>query len=335
MSVQCFGISWAQVGYIWMLGVAAITTIGLVISLYGLKKVVQLLAAPEQYALMLPGYSWIKMCGKTVALSGALLALSIAILRPQWGKVEHVVEQEGRELFIALDVSGSMLARDVKPDRLTFAKSKIKQLLQMLPTDRVGLVVFSGGAFVQCPLTRDRAAFNLFLDTVDVETFSSGTTSIAQALRTVLDSFASLPTRKNKLVVMFTDGEDFSEGLGGLKKEAQESGLTIVTYGVGTSDGAPIPMMGPDGKVQGYHKDEQDRVVISRLNPALLESLARDSGGIAITATQTNADLQQLVAQVELHEKEKFEDRKIETEQDRYYFFTGCALLFLLVEWLL
>lgn len=335
MSVYLFGIAWASPTSFWMMAVAAVAIVGLIYGLYVLKKLVQLLAVPAQYALMLPGYSFGKFVIKTVAMSIALFALSLALLRPQWGKHDRMVEQEGRELFIALDISRSMLASDVKPSRLAFAKSKIKQLLHLLPADRVGLVVFSGGAFVQCPLTRDTAAFNLFLDTVDVETFSSGTTSIAQALNTVLESFASLPTRKNKLVVLFTDGEDFSEGLGTIKEEAQKVGLTIVTYGVGTADGAPIPLIGQDGKIQGYQKDEQDRIVISRLNEGILQALARDSGGMYISPTQNNQDLQQLVNKIQLFEKEKFEQRKIETEQDRYYFFTGCAFILLLLEWLL
>lgn len=335
MSMQFLGITWAAPGSLWILGVTSVAVLGLLYNIRAVKKVVKLLAVPEQYRRMLPGYSQTKFAGKNIALAGALIAASLALLKPQWGMQEHSVEQEGRELFIALDISRSMLAADIKPSRLAFAKSKIKKLVQMLPADRIGLVVFSGGAFVQCPLTRDTAAFNLFLDTVDVETFSSGTTSIAQAINTVMQTFATLPARKNKIVVLFTDGEDFSEGLGSIKEEAQKMGLTIVTYGVGTADGAPIPLVLADKSMQGYQKDAHGKVVISRLNEGILQSLAHDSGGIYISPTQGNQDLQQLVQKIQLYEKEKFENKKIETEQDRYYFFTGCAFLLLLLEWVL
>lgn len=335
MSVQLLGITWAAPESVWVLGVAVLAVVGLFYNLHTVKKVVKLLAVPEHYRRMLPGYSQKKFFGKTIALAIAIVAASVGLLKPQWGMQEHVVEQEGRELFIALDISRSMLAGDVKPSRLAFAKSKIKKLVQMLPADRVGLVVFSGGAFVQCPLTRDTAAFNLFLDSVDVETFSSGTTSIAQALNTVMQTFTSLPARKNKIVVLFTDGEDFSEGLGSIKEKAQEMHVTIVTYGVGTSEGAPIPLVLADKSMQGYQKDSHGKVVISRLNEGILQSLAHDSGGIYVSPTQGNQDLQQLVHKIQKYEKEKFENKNIETEQDRYYFFTGCAFLFLLLEWVL
>ncbi len=335
MSMHVLGITWASSEYVWILGVAVCAVIGLFYGFYALKKVVKFLAVPEQYKRMLPGYSQAKFFGKTVALALAVIIASVALLKPQWGMQEHIVEQEGRELFIALDISRSMLASDVKPSRLAFAKSKIKKLVQMLPAERVGLVVFSGGAFVQCPLTRDTAAFNLFLDSVNVETLSSGTTSIAQALHTVMQTFDSLPARKNKIVVLFTDGEDFSEGLASIKEKAQAMGLTIVTYGVGTADGAPIPVMLDDQSMQGYQKDSHGKVVISRLNEGILQSLAHDSGGIYISPTQGNQDLQQLVQKIAMYEKEKFENKKIETEQDRYYFFTGCAFLLLLLEWVL
>lgn len=335
MSVTLFGIGWAAPTSIWVVPLAVIASCVLLYSVYGLKKLVHLLAASSHYSLMLPGYSWAKYFTKTIFFITALFCLSLALLRPQWGVTERVVEQEGRELFIALDISRSMLASDVKPNRLAFAKAKIKQLLSMLPAERVGLIVFSGGAFVQCPLTRDMAAFNLFLDTVDVETLSSGTTSIAQALNTVVQAFESLPTRKNKLVVLFTDGEDFSEGLASIKQETQKIGLTIVTYGIGTADGAPVPLVSPDGAMQGYQKDAQDKIVISRLNEGILQTLARDSGGIYISPTQNNSDMQLLVNKVQVYEKEKFEDRKIETGQDRYYLFTGIGFILLLIEWLL
>src|SRR5579872_3626291 len=180
---------------------------------------------------------FIKSCLITVGF----LFLCIALLRPQWSKSEETVAQSGRDVYIALDISRSMLASDSKPNRLICAKEKIKRLLKKLSCERVGLILFSGSAFVQCPLTADYAAFYLYLDAVDAELISSGTTALDQAIRQALSSFEATPGRKNKLLVLFTDGEDFSHNLHDIKQEAAQAGLSIFTIGVGTPEGAPVP----------------------------------------------------------------------------------------------
>jgi Ca-activated chloride channel homolog len=335
MKKVLFGITWASAhNYMW-LGLAAAIVGLLVYSTYKYLINIGLLVAPQWVDRLLQHYSYRKTIIKSILLIVGVNALFLALLQPQWGKKDEVIEQEGRELFIALDISRSMLASDVKPHRLAFAKSKIKKLVKLLHAERVGLLVFSGDALVQCPLTKDTAAFNLFLDSVDAESISSGTTAIAQALHTILKMFAGMPTRKNKIVVLFTDGEDFSSNLSKVKEAAKKEHVHIFTYGIGTAEGAPVPLLDGEGRPIGHQKDESGKVVFSRLNEEMLRALSRESGGKYIQPTQKDEDLGQLVHEVQKYEKEKLDDKELETEEERYPYFLAVSFVSFLLEWLL
>ncbi len=272
---------------------------------------------------------------KTMLMALALIFLSIALLRPQWGKKETIIHQEGRDLFIALDISRSMLAADCKPNRLACAKRKIKELLSLLSCERVGLIIFSGSSFVQCPLTADYNAFCMFLDAIDVETISSGTTALDQALLTAVQAFKAAGSRKNKLLVLFTDGEDFSSNLNSVKEEVAQEGLTLFTIGVGTTQGAPIPLIDEQGKPNGHQLDNKGAIVISRLNEGILSNLASDRGGLYSTMTADDTDLKSLVRYVQRFEKEHLEDRKIDRYQEQYIYCVVACFVCLVLEWVL
>lgn len=265
----------------------------------------------------------------------AFLFLCLALMRPQWNKKEQIVMQEGRDLFIALDISGSMLATDMSPNRLEFAKKKIKALVNSLSSERVGLILFSGSTFVQCPLTSDYGAFFMFLDQVDTQTISSGTTAIDKAIAQALEAFASSSNKKNKLLVLVTDGEDFSTNLSQLKQQAHDQGMIIFTVGIGTATGAPIPLYDQQGKQQGHQKDKNGAVVISRLNEALLQTVAADVGGMYLHATPNAADIGQLVKKLERIEKEKNEEKKWSAYEDQYPLFLLVTFIALCLEWIL
>lgn len=335
MKKELFGISWAAFESVYFFPIL-IGTIGLLyFAVIKKERWLKLLVSPKWEHLLLKNYSQKKNRIKAGLFAVAVIFLFLGLLRPQWGEKEQNVAQEGRELFIGLDISRSMLAADIKPNRLTFAKSKIKRLLQLLPADRVGLLVFSGAAVIQCPLTQDTSAFNMFLDQVDVESISSGTTSLDKAISKIIKTFTGMPARNNKLLVMFTDGEDFSKDLAPIRVEAKKIGLHIFTYGVGTEQGAPVPIIDNEGKTTGYEKNEQGNAVISRLNPGILQSLARETDGQYIAPTQDDNDLKQLIKYVESYEKEKFEDKELVTEEDRYPYFLFVSFVCLLLEWLL
>ena len=228
-----------------------------------------------------------------------------------------------------------MLATDCEPNRLIFAKEKIKRLVKQLSCERVGLILFSGSAFVQCPLTSDYSAFFLYLDAVDAELISSGTTALDQAIQQALNSFAATPDRKSKLLVLFTDGEDFSNNLHDMKKAATEAQLSIFTIGVGTPEGAPVPIFDPYGKLVGHQKDRQGGVVISRLNEEVLRELSQGAGGSYTRATNNDEDIAVFVKTVHAFDKEQLAERKHSRYEDQYHYFLFVSFICFVLEWLL
>jgi len=268
-------------------------------------------------------------------MSTAILLIFLALLQPQWNKKETTVTQEGRDLLIALDISRSMMARDLKPNRLEFTKLKIRNLLKKLDFERVGLILFSGSAFLQCPLTVDHAAFLMFLDQVDVETIASGTTAIDSALLKAIQVFGESSGRKNKLVVLATDGEDFSLNLQAVKQKAQEQNIKLFALGIGTPQGAPVPIIDASGNVSGHEVDEKGNIAITKLNEELLQKMCNDLNGNYFRSSYDDSDLDQLSTIIKNYEKEKFEDRKVSYYQDQYPWFLGFAWILLLIEWLL
>ncbi len=335
MNIDISGITWGATDN-WI-------ALALVIGLMGLLlyrfmrtyRVVKQLARTEQARPFLRYVNTPKTVFKIILLLVASIGLFLALLRPMWNKKEETVEQEARDLFIALDISKSMLATDCTPNRLICAKNKIKKLLPLLSCERVGLILFSGSSIIQCPLTTDYEAFMMFLDAIDAQTVSSGTTAIDQAIAKAMDAFGAIKDKKNKLLVIFTDGEDFSSNLATLKKQAISQGMHIFTVGVGTAEGAPIPLYDPYGTQIGHQLDDKGNVVITHLNEGILRSVAQDSGSIYVSLTKDDSDLRSLVRAVTAFEKEKIEDKKIALLEDQYHYFLVVSLICLLLEWII
>jgi Ca-activated chloride channel family protein len=283
----------------------------------------------------LKNYSRSRSTLKIILFACGLLAIAVAFLHPRWGKKEEMVQQEGRDLFILLDISRSMLSQDFSPNRLEFAKQKIKTLLSVLPSDRLGLVVFAGKPIIHCPLTQDRSAFTLFLDQIDSAIVGEGTTSLDKALDIVLEQFNRVPGHKNKLAILVTDGEDFSQNLAEIRKKATDQGLRIFTLGIGSAQGAPIPEYNEQGIKTGFVKDASGAVVISRLNESLLKGLSQQVGGLYVSAATDDSDVHLIKAQVEQFEKEKFDQRRMSTLQEQYPWFVGISFICLALEWIL
>lgn len=335
MSLTLGGINWADTHaliYFPLLGIA----IGLIIYRYYAKQsLMKYLAVKKYHSLLFSHYSYVTSWIKSLLLATSLLFLFLTLLHPQWSKKEEIVTQEGRDLLIALDISRSMLAQDLKPSRLECAKSKIKKLTSLLSCERVGLILFAGAPFVQCPLTTDYGAFHMFIDTLDVQTVSSGTTAIEQAINKALQLFGSMKDKKNRILVVFTDGEDFSSNLMGIRQQAKDMGLHIFTIGVGTPEGAPVPAIDEQGKQKGVQYDNKGTIVISRLNEGILRSLSQETGAEYIKITSDDADIERLAQAVQRYEKEKFEDKKFERYEEQYPYFLIVSFICLALEWLL
>jgi Ca-activated chloride channel homolog len=300
-----------------------------------IRAIQKKLSPVRGHALLGASPLWRLLAKAFLVIIGALL-LGISLLRPQWHKREEMVHQQGRDLLIAVDVSRSMLAQDCLPNRLAVTKHKIRSLVDRLSCERVGLLLFSGMACVQCPLTADRAAFFMFLDALDVETISSGTTAIDEAIKKALEVFQQVPSRKHKMLVLFTDGEDFSTDLSQVKRDAQQVGMMIFTIGLGTSEGAPIPLFDQRGNTMGHQKDKKGSVVISRLNEAMLRSLAQESGGFYVPVScSDDHDMRYLVQKIGEVEKESLEEVRLTQLEEQYHYFLIGSFMCFVLEWLL
>ena len=223
-----------------------------------------------------------------VLLTAAVAALVVAIAGPMWGFRWQEVHREGIDLIVAIDTSRSMLATDVKPNRLARAKLAVQDLLQQLRGDRVGLVAFAGSAFLQCPLTLDYGAFLQTLDAIDAGIIPRGGTSLNAAIDTALDAFEGRQAEHQALVII-TDGEDHEGNVKDAVKRATDRGIKIYTVGIGTTEGELIPL-----ERGGFLKDRKGQVVKSRLDEATLQEVATDTGGAYLHATDTAFGLAEL-----------------------------------------
>lgn len=273
-------------------------------------------------------------------LVGACMLLIIALMRPQFkseGIGDVPITGEGRDVLIALDISRSMCAQDIKPSRIAHAKEKVRELLNQFKADRVGLLVFSGDALILCPLTTDYAAFNMFLDNVAVESVSSGTTSIGAALEKALSSFAGQKRAGTRLMVLFTDGEDFSGHLPDSFEKIRAANMRICIVGVGSPDGGPIPLYDQRGGQSGFLKDRDGSIVISRPQTALMRELADKTAGLFVQSTSTHEDMEDMVRVkkwIERFEKTQSGEHHKTAHKELFFWFTGFAFVLLVLGWL-
>ena len=336
MKITWLGITWASAQNMLFLPLLCVALFLLVWYYRKKQKIAELLAAPQWRSTLVLHFSSKKNSCKACCYAVGFIFLFLALLQPQWDTKEEQVQQQGRDLVLALDISRSMLAQDIKPNRLAFAKEKIKKLLPLLASERISLLLFSGESVMQCPLTTDYDAFLLFLEQIDVETISSGTTALDKALQKVILMFKEQPLKKNKLLVIFTDGEDFSSNLSQIKQEARAINLPIVTVGIGTSEGAPIPVIDDYGTIVDHQRDETGGIVISRLNEGILSSLAQSLDGLYVLAsTHDDTDLKKITNYIERIEKEAFDDKKVSSLENQYFYFAAISFLGFVVGWLL
>lgn len=300
------------------------------------KQYVQRMVAPEYADRILYNTSFVRRTFKALLYAIAITCVAIALLRPQWGQEEQAVTQEGRDVVIALDISRSMLAQDVTPNRLTQAKEKIRHVVNQLDAERVALVIFAGDAVVQCPLTRDHGAFSLFLDGITPETITAGTTAIENALRTSAHVFEQhgLDGRQ-RLLMLVTDAEDFQSNNERMRQLLQDKALRLFVMGIGSHQGAPIPEYDDHGNHTGYKRDKHGNIVISRCDTQLAQQLAHACDGVYVHARDDESDVQRIVHWVQHFEKTAGDEMSHTGYIDRYQYYAIPALIALCLEWLL
>lgn len=263
-----------------------------------------------------------------------LLAFSLCIAalgRPQWGFKWEQVKRKGVDIFIALDVSKSMLAEDVKPNRLGRSKLAILDMLKDLQGDRVGLIAFSGSAFIQCPLTNDYNGFLLSLDDIDTNAIPKGGTSISSAIKEALRGFQGA-AKKYRVLIIISDGEDHEGDAERMAKEAAKEGIRIYCVGIGSPEGELITITDSGGN-KGFLKDKEGRVVKSKLNESLLERIALATGGSYVRARLTEFGLDVLYNErISKMEKREIESKNKKRYYERFQIPLAIALILLVLE---
>ncbi|MFM1876852.1 MAG: hypothetical protein RL266_2589 [Bacteroidota bacterium] len=297
------------------------------------KRALQQLADANVLETLLPDHSVATLRWKRFLVSSALAFLLVGIANPQIGTKYEEVKREGFELMICLDVSNSMLAEDLTPNRLERAKQAISRLVDRLKNDKIGVIVFAGDAYIQLPMTVDHSAAKLFLRSIDTDIVPTQGTAIGKAIELATASF-SVNTKANKSIIVITDGENHEDDALELAAAAAEQGIKVHTIGIGSIDGTPIPMYNR-GQMMGYRKDREGNTVVTKLNETMLQQIAASGEGTYVRANNSNTGLNTLMDELEGMQREEFGSKMFTSYEDRFQYFVAVALLLLLLELLI
>ena len=298
------------------------------------KKSLTLFGESKLLKELMHSYSKVRMQIKNVFTVLIFILLIIGIANPQVGSKMEEVKREGVDLMIAIDLSNSMLAEDIKPNRIEKAKLAISRLIDKLEGDRIGLIVFAGEAYVQLPITTDYSAAKLFLSTVHTNIVPTQGTEIAKAIDLSVQSF-DMENVQNKAIIIITDGESHDEKAIESAQQAQEIGIFVHTLGMGLSKGGPIPTYNKYGNQTGYRKDREGNTVVSKLNEKLLQEISSAGSGIYVRANNSKSGLATLFSEINKMEKKEIGTMVLTEHKDRFQLFIGIALLLLLVDLML
>ena len=281
------------------------------VTLWRRKRAIELMIHERNEQLLLHDLEsrqrWISL----LVMAIALLSISFSLLNPKWGFHWEEIQRKGVDVMVAVDVSQSMMAKDSEPNRLINAKRKILDLLSLIEGDRIGLIAFAGTSYLQCPLTLDYGAFQIFLDLLDTDLIPQQGTAIDQAIFMAMDAFRN-SGQKSRALILITDGEEHSGEYLEAAKQASEMGIRIYTLGFGSPQGHPIPS--PNGR--GNLRDSQGNIVISRLNEEILQQIALETGGAYVRAQTGDSDLRQIYEGQIL---KKLEAQNLKSSRQRRY----------------
>ncbi|HNR20870.1 MAG TPA: VWA domain-containing protein [Bacteroidia bacterium] len=272
---------------------------------------------------------------KFILITLAFVFLTVAIAGPQLGTKLEEVKHKGVDVIIALDVSNSMKAEDIKPNRLERSKQAIARLIDKLQGDRIGLIVFAGEAYVQLPITTDYGAAKLFLGSIDSDIVPTQGTAIGKAIDLAIESFAGSDSNKhNKSVIVITDGENHEDDAIEAAKEAYEKNITVHTIGMGSINGSPIPVF-YNGMRTGFMQDQNGQTVMTKLDENNLQQIAEAGHGKFIRATTSDDGLGIIMKEINAMQKNEFGSKMFTDYADQFQYFIAIALLLLLIEFII
>lgn len=280
----------------------------------------------KHFAEASPFKPWLKFAFKSIALA----LIIIAIANPQIGTKLEEIKREGVDVIVAVDASKSMLAEDLKPNRLTRAVNYVSKLIDNLKGDRIGFIVFAGKAYLHMPLTSDYSAAKLFLQTIDEDAVNVQGTAIGDAISLAERALAK-SGEKQKVLIMITDGENHEDDAIAVAKEAAGKGIVIHTIGLGSPQGGPIPIY-KNGNRVGFQKDESGQVVVTKMNSGMLMQVANAGSGEFLKASGGDPDLASLLDKLEGMEKKEYESKMYTDYEDRFQYYLLGALFFIFLD---
>lgn len=295
------------------------------------QKALLLLGEEKLIRKLTANLNWSGKKWKIILEITTLALIVLALARPQWGSEVREIEQEGLQVIVALDVSASMLAQDIKPNRLERAKLEIADLMKKLNGDEIGLVLFSGASFIQVPLTTDYNTALVYLDNASPEVISRPGTVIGDAMRTAWNGFDQ-EQNSQKVLVMMTDGEDHETDPVAAAQELADQGVLIYTIGFGTQEGETIPILDENDNIIGYKKDQNGDVILSRLDEPTLIELAEIGNGEYYRATASGNELGQLLDEIDRLQTTQLQTRFESHNIERYQIFLGLALVLFVIN---
>lgn len=294
------------------------------------SRKLQRIIDPRLKAELIPEHSRTKNWIKLGIYSLALVSMVFGIANPQFGSRVEEVKRKGVDIMVALDISNSMQAEDLYPNRIERAKRSIQELFTYLKSDRIGIVVFAGEAFVQLPITTDYSAGKLFLNSINSNLITSQGTDIGNAIDLSMSSF-DFESPTSKSIIIISDGENHEEEAQAAMEQAAAQGVVVHTIGMGSVDGAPIPVY-QNGNRVGFRKNKEGNTVVTKLDENMLKELANATGGLFVRASNSESGMSYVFDEVERMEKTEI-DSKIYTDfEDRFQYLLLPALILLIIE---
>ena len=312
----------------WMLLGPALALL-FVVDLGWKNRALRRFAAGATLDRMVPGNSTLRVLLRFLFIRHGLSFVVAALAGPQFGSKLEEVKSEGIDLVVAIDVSNSMECEDLRPSRMEAARRAMAQMIDRLRGDRLGIVVFAGEAFVQLPITSDRSAAKLFLNTVNTNSVGTQGTAIGAAIELAQESF-DLESPGSKAIIILTDGENHEDDAEGAARAAAAAGIVVHTIGMGTPEGGPLPIR-RNGQVSGFRKDEKGNTVVSRLNEAMLQRIAAEGNGAYIRATQGSSGIEQLVADLRSLDTSEKGTFAYTAHEDQFQYPLGIGILLILL----
>jgi len=316
--------------WFWVLGVIPVIFLLFIILQIWKHKSQSKFADRRLLKRLSPNNSLFKSILKVVVFSLAFAFIAIALVNPKIGTKLETVKRQGVDIVFAIDVSKSMLAEDIAPNRLEKSKQLVTQIVNNLASDRVGIIAYAGKAFPQLPITTDYAAAKMFLQNMNTDMLSSQGTAIDEAIK-LAKTYYDDEEQTNRVLIIISDGEDHGEEATTLAEEANEEGIRIFTIGVGDVKGGPIPEK-RNGVVLNYKKDQNGETVITRLNEEVLQSIADTADGVYLNGKNTNEVVDNIRDILNKMDKTEFEAKQYADFKDQFQWFLVFALFFLFLD---